>query len=186
MIQSIEQWVKGLFLLLIGISFLEILLPRSAISKYVSYVFSMIILASILLPVASGFEEENLTTWGSLSISPQGQEALDTEQKSAEIERTQTKQIAEVYREKTALTIQESLFQEFPGISQLQVVVYIDENVKEKSFGQIRQVEIRGRPFESDEQIRTFVSRQYQIAQRQILIEETKEETDETADYEKQ
>ncbi len=47
----ISEWVKNLFLMIISITFLEILLPDSSMSKYVKFIFSIIILATILSPL---------------------------------------------------------------------------------------------------------------------------------------
>ncbi|MDD7719087.1 MAG: stage III sporulation protein AF [Eubacteriaceae bacterium] len=45
---SIIIWVRGLFMLILSVTFLEILLPDSSMAKYVKFIFSVIILAGIL------------------------------------------------------------------------------------------------------------------------------------------
>ncbi len=49
--EFIAGWVKNLFLMIISITFLEILLPDSSMAKYVKFIFSIIILATILSPL---------------------------------------------------------------------------------------------------------------------------------------
>ena len=48
----VTEWVKNIFIIIVAISFIEILLPAGNMEKYVRYVFSLIILATILSPLA--------------------------------------------------------------------------------------------------------------------------------------
>ena len=49
---DIKQWVGDLFVIILSITFLEILLPESNMRKYVKFIFSIIIMAVILYPVS--------------------------------------------------------------------------------------------------------------------------------------
>lgn len=49
---AVTDWVRDIFLLILTISFIEILLPEGSMSKYLRFIFSMIILAAILSPIA--------------------------------------------------------------------------------------------------------------------------------------
>ena len=49
---SVYIFIKDMFLIIISISFFEILIPESKISKYIKFIFSMIILVIILEPVS--------------------------------------------------------------------------------------------------------------------------------------
>lgn len=49
---SVYIFIKDIFLIIISISFFEILIPESKISKYIKFIFSMIILVIILEPVS--------------------------------------------------------------------------------------------------------------------------------------
>lgn len=49
---SVYIFIKDIFLIIISISFFEILIPDSKISKYIKFIFSMIILVIILEPVS--------------------------------------------------------------------------------------------------------------------------------------
>ena len=44
-------WVKDIFLIIISISFFQILLPESSMEKYLKFIFSIIIMAVIIQPV---------------------------------------------------------------------------------------------------------------------------------------
>lgn len=46
-------WVKDIFLIIISLSFFEVLIPNSKMDKYIKFIFSLIILAVILEPLTS-------------------------------------------------------------------------------------------------------------------------------------
>ena len=51
MADELMQWVRDIFLIIISLSFFQILLPESSLEKYLKFIFSLIILAVILEPV---------------------------------------------------------------------------------------------------------------------------------------
>ena len=51
MADELMQWVRDIFLIIISLSFFQILLPESSLEKYLKLIFSLIILAVILEPV---------------------------------------------------------------------------------------------------------------------------------------
>ena len=51
MANELMQWVRDIFLIIISLSFFQILLPESSLEKYLKFIFSLIILAVILEPV---------------------------------------------------------------------------------------------------------------------------------------
>lgn len=51
MTDIVKQWVSSLFIMILALSFIEILLPDSSMWKYVKFVFSLVIMATILYPV---------------------------------------------------------------------------------------------------------------------------------------
>ena len=48
MADELMQWVRDIFLIIISLSFFQILLPESSLEKYLKFIFSLIILAVIL------------------------------------------------------------------------------------------------------------------------------------------
>ena len=44
-------WGGNLFLILLAITFIEMLLPESSMGKYLRFIFSLVIMATILYPV---------------------------------------------------------------------------------------------------------------------------------------
>lgn len=49
----LKEWVSNLFIIILALSFLEILLPESTMGKYIKFIFSLVIMATILYPVIS-------------------------------------------------------------------------------------------------------------------------------------
>lgn len=53
MMESVFTWVKDVFFIIISLTFFQILIPNSNMTKYLKFIFSLIILAVILEPFAS-------------------------------------------------------------------------------------------------------------------------------------
>ena len=51
MTENLLTWVKDIFLIIISLSFFQILLPNSSLEKYIKFIFSLVILDVILEPV---------------------------------------------------------------------------------------------------------------------------------------
>lgn len=51
MADELLLWVRDIFLIIISMSFFQILLPESSLEKYLKFIFSLIILAVILEPI---------------------------------------------------------------------------------------------------------------------------------------
>ena len=49
--EIIKEWVKNVFIIIVALSFIEILLPSNAMQKYIKFIFSLIIMATILSPL---------------------------------------------------------------------------------------------------------------------------------------
>ena len=47
----IKQWVSNLFIIITALSFIEILLPDSSMAKYLKFIFSLVIMATVLYPI---------------------------------------------------------------------------------------------------------------------------------------
>ena len=51
MTENLLTWVKDILLIIISLSFFQILLPDSSLEKYIKFIFSLVILDVILEPV---------------------------------------------------------------------------------------------------------------------------------------
>ena len=52
---DIYIWIKDILLVIISLSFFEVLIPNSRLEQYIKFVFSIVILAIILDPLTSLF-----------------------------------------------------------------------------------------------------------------------------------
>ncbi len=48
---TVIQWIKDIFIIIISLTFLEILIPNSNMEKYIKFIFSLIILSIIISPL---------------------------------------------------------------------------------------------------------------------------------------
>ena len=53
---AIMTWVREVFIIILSITFLEIMLPEGTIKKYVKFIFSIVIMAVILSPIIHTLE----------------------------------------------------------------------------------------------------------------------------------
>ncbi len=49
---EIYTWVKDILLILVALSFFQILIPESSMAKYLRFIYSLVVLAVILNPLA--------------------------------------------------------------------------------------------------------------------------------------
>lgn len=54
--EVMQEWVKNIFIFIIALTFIEMLMPSGQTRPYIKYVFSLTIMASILMPVAGLLE----------------------------------------------------------------------------------------------------------------------------------
>ena len=50
---QINAWIREIFVLILSITFIEIMLPDGNLAKYVKFIFAIIIMAVILSPIGS-------------------------------------------------------------------------------------------------------------------------------------
>ena len=48
---EIYMWISNVFLVILSLSFFQILIPESSMEKYLKFIFSLVILAVILEPL---------------------------------------------------------------------------------------------------------------------------------------
>ncbi len=48
----ITEWVKDIFIVILSITFIEILMPEGNMAKYLRFIFSIIVLAVMLSPIS--------------------------------------------------------------------------------------------------------------------------------------
>ena len=48
---ELYMWISNVFLVILSLSFFQILIPQSSMEKYLKFIFSLVILAVILEPL---------------------------------------------------------------------------------------------------------------------------------------
>ncbi|MEG0829154.1 MAG: stage III sporulation protein AF [Anaerovoracaceae bacterium] len=54
--EIMKEWVKNIFILILALTFIEILLPSSHMEKYIKFIFSLVIMATLLSPLLNLLE----------------------------------------------------------------------------------------------------------------------------------
>ncbi len=49
--EIMKEWVRNVFILILALTFVEILLPAGKMQPYIRFVFSLAIMASVLAPL---------------------------------------------------------------------------------------------------------------------------------------
>lgn len=49
--EQLYTWIKDIFLIIITLSFFQILLPDSNMSKYLKFIFSLVVLVIVIEPI---------------------------------------------------------------------------------------------------------------------------------------
>lgn len=49
--EVMKEWVKNIFILILALTFIEMLLPASRMEKFIKFVFSLAVMATILSPL---------------------------------------------------------------------------------------------------------------------------------------
>lgn len=50
--EVMKEWVRNIFILIVALTFIEMLLPSSRMEKYIKFIFSLVIMATLLSPLA--------------------------------------------------------------------------------------------------------------------------------------
>ena len=48
---EVYLWAKNILIMIVALSFFQILIPESSMSKYLRFIFSLVILATVLEPI---------------------------------------------------------------------------------------------------------------------------------------
>lgn len=132
------NWIRDVVLVSAILGFLQWILPSGTYEKYMKHVFSMVTLAVILSPLAKD------------TIMPVGmelpQEAIAAgsdfqwEETAKKMEAFQEFQMEEVLKENIQREVYLILNDEFPGISEEDIEIYIEQKSMEPGFRQCRIV----------------------------------------------
>ncbi len=178
----ILEWVRNVFLIVLAISFLEMLLPGGSMRGYLKFIFSMLLLTVMLYPLQA-LNGKDILAFHAVPYSLADSNSYETEENTLsdyDLSQVQTKQISDVYKEKIAERIKEELETQFSGISEAVIEIYINENRNSKQFGELNQVILYTNDLTEQEELRKALSNCLNLSKRNIIVKE-KEEKDEAA-----
>lgn len=163
----LKEWVRNIFLMIVGLSFIEIILPSGNMKKYLKFIFSVIILSVVVFPL---YELKNIEI--STFAEPYNYSEAD-ENQIKRLDGIQTVQISEIYKSKIKEKIRELVIGEYPELKIKSVDVYINEKIDKKDFGEISAVVIwidKNQESAYKEKIRNIISKNLNISREIILI----------------
>lgn len=162
------DWAREIILIVMAISFLELVLPSGGMKKYLKFIFSLVILSVILFPLNKGVEPA-LDAFEPISTK---QSSL-SEPSVAALKRTQTMQLARVIQEKARTEINNLARNEFPDISITSIEIYLNEEIQDPDYGQVRWVVIQTEPLGHEKEFQNQIAETLKISASQIRIEES-------------
>lgn len=56
MIDILKEWIRNIFVITVALSFIETLLPSGEMQGYIKFIFSLVIMATILSPLLTLLE----------------------------------------------------------------------------------------------------------------------------------
>lgn len=111
-----KEWVWNLFFVIAALSFIEIVMPEGSIRTYLKFIFSLMILGVVVLPL-SDLNDSDIHVMAPMSIND-GISTLSVENNLlTKMNSVQTKQIREIYEEKTREKKSSAVTSEIQGIS---------------------------------------------------------------------
>jgi stage III sporulation protein AF len=143
MIASITEWVKGIILVVLFASFLELLLPSNSMQKFIRVILGLFIMLAILQPVIGVLEktwtQEQLPVLAGLS----GNKLTDTEILNAASHAAgRREQLArDIYTRDLSRQIRATILA-IDGVADAKVTIAFEENNQQetKAVGKIKQV----------------------------------------------
>ncbi|MBE6031844.1 MAG: hypothetical protein E7224_01445 [Clostridiales bacterium] len=163
---ALTDWVRNLILMTSAISFAEILLPSGHMGKYLKFILALILLAVLIYPLTH-INSGDVTVFTGSSYTSEG--VLKDENGSEDrIREIQTKQVLQVYQERMAVYIKESLETEFPGIEISRIDIHISDSGNGSRYEEIHICTASEIP---PKEIRRFLMTLPEVSDKKILVE---------------
>ena len=127
-------WIKDVVLISAILGFVQWILPSGTFEKYIKFIFSLIMLSAILTPLMKEYSIP-----ASLEL-PQGAVASERTESwsddNTDFVTYQEIQIREILKQRIQREIYLTLNDEFPGISEEDIEVYIEQRSLEEGYDQ--------------------------------------------------
>lgn len=140
MIVFLRNWIKNIVVVIILAMFLELLLPKSEMQKYVKMVLGLLVILLVLNPVLDLIKQD--FNYGERVLEIQNTMELDNIMTVAQnLEQNNKKNILKTYKKGLNKQI-EAQVMTFDEIKEAEAYVIIDENMESENFGQIQEIKL--------------------------------------------
>lgn len=183
MMEFLRIWVKDIFIIVVGLYFIEIVLPEGSMRKYIKFIFSVMILGVVISPlvnlgsIGEQLESEVVAAAGDM------RESVYT---AADLEEVQWIQMEQVYKTKLKTQVRGILSEALPGVEIQSVEAELAEHVGEKDFGKVNKIVIKTSESEYVSSIKQYVSLGLGIEKDKISVDVLTEEQSETQPQQKE
>lgn len=167
----INEWIRNIFMIVVSISFIEIILPGGRMTKYLKFVFSTIMIAVIIHPLAdlAGRGNEDITAFQQGSFTAVADEPEFTEKYTF-----YTIDIAGIYKSKVLEKTSDVLRENFQDVEIISVDVSLDERSVSQGGGGIHSIQVTVGSDADTKQIRQKISEEMGIDKSRVIVKKEK------------
>lgn len=139
MIEILKNWVINIVVIIFFVAFIEIMLPKSSMKRYVNMVLGLLIIIVLINPIIKFMANDiDIEREVFLNISKQNNMYSDKDLKYVE---AQNQNIVEMYKNKLKREITDFIELD-EGYKIVEVNIWIEENSKLDNFGEITGIEV--------------------------------------------
>lgn len=139
MIEILKNWVINIVVIIFFVAFIEIMLPKSSMKRYVNMVLGLLIIIVLINPIIKFMANDiDIEREVFLNISKQNNMYSDKDLKYVE---AQNQNIVEMYKNKLKREITDFIELD-EGYKIVEVNISIEENSKLDNFGEIIGIEV--------------------------------------------
>lgn len=179
----LKAWVRDIFIVVTALCFVEIVLPKGSMRKYLKFIFSVIILGVVLSPIVNlldcGLSAEKIGDavgdYVSVFRSEDKRQTGIGDNSDNELEEIQSLQLKEIYRKKIIKEAELSINEFYPEVKIEGIEVYFKESLSsggmKKELSTVRKLVIKGEDNEYVSNIVSCVSQRLGIEEAIISYE---------------
>lgn len=167
MTELLRDWVRDIFIVAVGLYFVELVVPQGSMRKYIRFIFSIMILSVVLSPLAylwSGRQtlesfSQGKEAYGQLLEQWEAEGAGQKEDRElGELDQIQKTQLEQIYSEKLSGQIYALLENRFPQVRPGQIRIFLEDTAGMEDFGKVREIVIKIREEEYVNSIRSCIA----------------------------
>ncbi|MBE6020861.1 MAG: hypothetical protein E7228_03835 [Clostridiales bacterium] len=180
MTDLLKDWVRDIFIIVTGLCFAEIVIPKGNMKKYLKFVFSIMILGVVLSPVSyfmeGGYTEEGLLEEYTDHVETFAMAAYEESDRG--LEEVQSIQMEEIYKNKIESEVKAAVKGFYPELNIEEVDIFLDSSgsSQEKEPAYLQKIVIKGEETEYVNNIIRCVSQRLGIDDSMVSYEVSEEE----------